>query len=102
MESSSYYKRKYNRYVKIKKQIKNALNYFDNCYTDMNKSASYLEELIVNKKTFDDGKMKADVKELHKVNDNLIILLKECNNKISYYDNLYNKALKVEAESSNQ
>lgn len=100
MYSSRYYKNKINKYNEIRKKIKSALTYFDDCYSNMNKASSYLQELIIDNKAFDDGKIKKEVNKLYKINEDLKTLLKECNSKINTYKKLYNKALAEEREAA--
>lgn len=84
------------KYENIKGKIQNAIGYIDECSDSILDSASYLKDLIIDDKTFDDGKLYEDNARLSDVKGNLQAIINECNEKISYYEKLYNDALSKE------
>lgn len=101
MSSSSYYKKKINKYQNIKSKLKETLEYFDDCFTNMNDSASHLENVILENEPFDKGKIREEINNLSKINQNLKSVINECNYKIDKYTKLYKKALAEERKASN-
>lgn len=83
-------------YENVKDKIQNAIGYFDGCSSSILESASYLQDLIIDGKTFDDDKLNEDNSKLGDAKSNLQSIINECNEKIDHYERLYNEALNRE------
>lgn len=89
------------KYENIKNKVQNAIGYFDGCSSSILESASFLQDLIIDGKAFDDGKLSEDNSRLNDAKNNLQSIINECNEKISYYEKLYNEALNRERSANN-
>ena len=86
-----------NKYESVKSQVQNALAYFDGCSTCISESSNFLKDLIIDGKSFDDDNLIKDNSKLNAAKGNLQSIINECNEKIAYYNNLYNEALNRES-----
>lgn len=90
-------KKKYNS---VKSKLQGAILVIDDCSSNILNASSFLQELIIDGKTFDDDKLKKDNSDLSDIKSNLQSIVNECNKKITYYDNLYKEALNKEGSVS--
>ena len=98
MNSKDYLNKK-NKYISVRRKIQNTFTYFDSCISSIKVASLHLENLIINDKMIDDGKLNEDLNKLTKAKEDLQMLVKECNKKIDEYDKLYKKAIAAEMAS---
>ena len=85
-----------NKYENVRSQVQNALAYFDGCSTCILESSNFLKDVIIDGKSFDDDNLVKDNSKLNGAKGNLQSIINECNEKITYYNDLYNEALNRE------
>lgn len=90
------------KYEGVKTKIQGVLGYFDDCSSSILETSSFLQELIISGKTFDDDKLKNDNTSLENSKNDLQSIIGECNEKIEYYQQEYDKALARERERERQ
>lgn len=99
MNSSSYYSLKIEKLKTIKTQLKGLSSYIEDCTSAADKSEKFTEELTINGQTIDQGKLKTIKDTISDVESNITSLINECTEKISDYQELYQKALNAEREA---
>ena len=87
-----------NKYEDVKTKIQGVIGFFDDCSNSIMETSSFLHDLIVCGKTFDDGKLEESNGLLGTSKNNLQTIIDECNEKIDFYESEYNKALARERE----
>lgn len=81
------------KYESVKTKIQGVIVSFDDCSNSIMETSSFLQDLIVCGKTFDDGKLEDDNTLLGIAKNNLQSIIEECNEKIDFYEKKYKEEL---------
>lgn len=96
--TSADYLTKIEEYKKIKKQVEDLNGYISDCENVLEKANKYASEIIIDKKTIDNGNLSTISSKVKKIPETMQIIINECNTKIEKYQELYNQLFTEETE----
>ena len=99
MNSSSYYSLKIEKLKTARSKLKGLSSYIEDSTSAAEKCEKFTEELTINGQTIDQGKLKTIKDTISDVDSNITSLISECDERISEYQELYQKALAAEREA---
>lgn len=97
MASSSFYKGKIDEFNNLKAQLLSLLAKVDNSTLALNKSRSYLDNIVICGEPIDKGVLQNNVSTtINDISDTIDNLISECGTKVNEYTELYYAAVEAE------
>lgn len=89
-------------YESIKEKVIGVNGYVDDCVSSINLANESISQIIVSGKPIDEEKLTDICNDISKLPETLQAVVSECNEKITYYENLYRLALVREQKGKNK